>query len=163
MSALKVALYASGAVLVAGILMWLSGAVIDISHLTSMRETIAYGELLKINTQLDPDVDHRGVYVVRTDRLDGVIEYELIDPHGHRVVSAVLEQYSIDKPFPIGEAGTYTLILKNSGRPASIEGGIGPAPDELRTRVGEIGFVAMMAGFVTSVLFSVILIKKTLF
>ena len=143
--------------------MWLSGAVIDISHLTSMRETIAYGELLKINTQLDPDVDHRGVYVVRTDRLDGVIEYEVIDPHGHPVVSAVLEQYSIDKPFPISEAGTYTLILKNSGKPASIEGGIGPAPSELRTWVGEIGFVMMMAGLAASVLFSVILIRKILF
>lgn len=160
---MKVALFVSGVLLVVGILMWLSGAVIDISHLASMRETIAYGELLKINTRLDPDVDHRGVYVVRTDHLDSLIEYELIDPHGHQVVSAVLETYSIDKPFPISEAGTYTLILKNNGRPASIEGGVGPAPSELRTWVGDVGFVVMMAGLASSVLFSTILVKKILF
>ena len=159
---MKIPMYASGAVLVAGIIMWLSGAVIDISHLTNMRETIAYGELLKINTQLDPDVDHRGVYVVRTDHLYSLIEYDLIDPHGHPIISTVLDTYSIDKAFPIGEAGTYTLIIKNNGRPASIEGGIGPAPSELRTWVGEAGFVVMMAGIAASVAFSVIVIKKIL-
>ena len=161
---LSMAMYASSAILAIGITMWLYGSLIDVAHLASTKETIAYGELFKVHAQLDPYADYKGVYIVRVDRLEeGAVTYELIDPLGHDIINTVLDRYSIDRVFPISTAGTYTLIVKNNGDPTSIEGAVGPAPSELRAQIGHAGFAVMIAGIAATSAFSAILVKKLLF
>ena len=157
-------MYASSIVLAAGIVMWLSGALVDVDSIENSTETIAYGERLKVHASIDPRTDPHGVYVVRADRLvEGAIKAYVIDPHGYRVVDIVLDTYSVDSRFPVGTAGTYTLVIVNDGGPAGVTGAIGPSHGEFRLWVSEIGFVTMLVGLAATALCSAVLVKKVLF
>lgn len=157
-------MYASSAVLAAGIVMWLSGALVDIDAIEHATETIAYGERLKLHARLDPATDPHGVYVVRVERLvEGAITVQVIDPQGHRIVDADLDAFSVDNRFQVGTAGTYTLVVINDAGPDSVTGAIGPSHGEFRLWVSEIGFVTMLAGLGATILISGVLIRKILF
>lgn len=161
---LTLLMYASSAVLAAGITMWLSGALVDIDSIEHATETIAYGERLKLHARLDPSSDPHGVYVVRVERLvEDAITVRVIDPQGHRIVDSALEAFSIDDRFQVGVAGTYTLVVINDAGPDSVTGAIGPAHGEFRLWVSEIGFATMVGGLFATILFSAVLIRKILF
>lgn len=163
-NALTKLMYASSAVLAAGITMWLSGALVDIDSIEHATETISYGERLKVHARLDPRTDPHGVYVVRVERLlEGAIEVRVIDPLGHRLVDMNLDAFSVDDRFQVGAAGTYTLVIVNNAGPDSVTGAIGPSHGEFRLWVSEIGFVTMLAGICATVVCSAVLIRKLLF
>lgn len=157
-------MYTSSIVLTAGMVMWLSGALVDVDSMENAAETIAYGERLKVHASIDPRTDPHGIYAVRVDRLvEGAIKAHVLDPHGYKVVDFTLDTYSIDNRFTIGTAGTYTLVVINNGVPVGVTGAIGASHDEFRILVSEVGFVMMIAALAVAVSCSAILIKKILF
>lgn len=164
MNPLTKLLYASSIVLTAGMVMWLSGALVDVDSMENAVETVAYGERLKVHAGIDPRTDPHGIYVVRVDRLvEDAVEAYVIDPHGDRIVDFTLDTYSIDSRFEVGAAGTYSLVVINNGGPVAVTGAIGPSHDEFRILVSEIGFVMMAVALASTVAVSAILIKRVLF
>ena len=138
-----------GGLIAAGIALSFYGSMIIVEDLTQSVDNIGEGSTLEISSELDPEVNDEGFYVVQTMKFqEGMISARVVDPFGSQIVSKVIDSESYQEQFEITSSGTFTLIIENSGEFSDVVGAIGHVPDSTKVSVGITGTFLLIIGLV---------------
>ena len=105
---------------------------------------------LSITTELDPDINTKGVYAIQT--IEGK-EYDItavvIDSSNNEIRDVSVNRNSFEDNFDIEKSGTYTLIISTSEtEEIGVVGGIGHVPDSTGVTISIAGFFVIVLGMV---------------
>lgn len=140
-------LFISGGLVAAGMLLSFFGSYLVTQGVTVVEGTSSQAAPLEVAKMLDPSVADIGVFVVRTEAVEGVPTARILDPSGQQVLSKEITEKSTEVKFEIAARGEYKLVLESSGEvPAIIA--ISHMPDKAVEVLVYLGPATIMSGFV---------------
>lgn len=150
-----------GGLIAAGIALSFYGSMIITEDLTQAVENIGEGGTIEISADLDPSINNEGVYVVQVMEFsEGMVSVSIIDPLGSQIISKSVDVESLEEQFEITTAGTYSMIIENSGEYTDVVGVIGHVPDTAKFSVGISGFYLLVAGLIGMGVVGIFVIKN---
>ena len=117
---------------------------------------------LSITTELDPDINTKGVYAIQT--IEGK-EYDIsaivLDPSDSKIRDVSVSRNSFEDNFDIDDAGIYTLIISTSEtEDVGVVGGIGHVPDSTGVTISIAGFIVIMTGMIGVIVIGFMIIRQ---
>ena len=116
---------------------------------------------MEIQTELDPDVNIEGVFVVQTmEGSDVSLSATILDPYEDKIIANSVTTNSFQGVFDIAESGTYTLLIETStDEVVNVVGGIGHIPDASVYSISMAGFALLLIGMFGVVVIGIILVR----
>lgn len=140
-------LFISGGLVAAGMLLSFFGSYLVTQGVTVIEGTSSQSIPLEVTKMLDPAVADTGVFVVRTEAVEGTPTARIFDPSGLQVLSKEITEKSTEVKFEIAAKGEYKLVLESSDEvPAIIA--ISHMPDKAVEVLVYLGPATIMSGFV---------------
>ena len=139
-----------GTLIGAGIVLSFYGAQLTTQSLTLEEDQLSPGSTLEVRNDLDPQISETGVYGVLLDNFEeGKISISVTDPFGTTILTKIAEKESEEERFEIVSAGTYNLLIENSGSvETQIVAGLGHMPDAGTLSIGITGFYILIVGLI---------------
>ena len=142
------------------------GSQLIIENLATEEKNLGIGKSVEVTKDLDPNVNENGVYVVQiTDFKQAHIAATIFDPLGQIVISKTVEHNPYQDIFKISSAGTYKLLVENSGeRDVDITAVMGYLPQDKSLTVSIFGFIVIilgLAGLIVGIIYFIKSRKKT--
>lgn len=142
-------LFIGGALVAAGMTTSYFGAKLVTEDLSIAEGLATQGSPVELTKELDPTIRDVGVYVVRVEGFDGVLQATLFDPSGLTVTTKEISSKSTEEEFKIDLKGTYRLLLENPGSgEAPVVIGLTHMPDKNLLALNIFGQSIIISGLI---------------
>ena len=117
---------------------------------------------LKIEAELNPEINSEAVFVVQTmEGKEVSLSVTILDPNNIKIITNSIITNSFEDYFDIIEFGTYTLLIETTNNDAvDVIGGIGHVPDASAYSISMIGFVILLSGMIGVIVVGIILVRQ---
>ena len=140
-----------GFLIVFGIGLSVYGSQLIIENLATEEKRLGMGTSMELSKELDPSIDENGVYVLQiADFKEGSsLQISVYDPLDQIVVSKSIERNPFQDNFTISTAGTYKLLIENTGeREHEVTAVLGYLPEGQSLTISIFGFIVIIIGLI---------------
>lgn len=142
-----------GFLIIIGIGLSVYGSQLIIENLVTDEKRLGMGTSIELSKELDPSINKNGVYVLQIidfkeeDRL----QTSIYDPSDQVIVSKSIEYNPFQDNFTISTAGTYKLLIENTGeKELEVTAVLGYLPEGQSLTVSIFGFIVIIMGLIGS-------------
>jgi len=140
-----------GFLIVIGIGLSVYGSQLIVENLVTEEKRLGMGTSMELSKELDPSINENGVYVLQiADFKEGSrLQTSVYDPSDMVIVSKAIEHYPFQDNFTISTAGTYKLLIGNTGeRELEVTAVLGYLPQGQSLTISIFGFVIIIIGLI---------------
>lgn len=137
--------------MIVGIGLSVYGSELIIENLVTQEKQLGIGTSMELSKELDPSINENGVYVLQTVdfREESRLQTSVYDPSGQTVTSKSVEHSPFQDNFTISTAGTYKLLIENTGeRELEVTAVLGYIPEGKSLTVSIFGFIVIIIGLI---------------
>lgn len=140
-----------GFLIIIGIGLSVYGSQLIIENLVTEEKRLGMGTSMELSKELDPLINKNGVYVLQiTDfKEESRLHTSIYDPSDQVVVSKSIEYNPFQDNFTILTAGTYKLLIENTGeKELEVTAVLGYLPEGQSLTVSIFGFIVIIMGLI---------------
>ncbi len=151
-------LVGSGMLIIAGLILLVVDTQLALEEFRQGDAAIRSGQDLTISSELGiPDDNNllmtKGVFAVQVmgapEVNDGIVSATVVNPSGGQVAYYEIIQDTMEQEFDVLEAGSYVLIIRNTGsQEIQVFGALGPLPNSTQNILGTVSVYVIGAGLV---------------
>ena len=140
-----------GFLIVFGIGLSVYGSQMIIENFATEEKRLGIGTSMELSKELDPSINENGVYVLQIAdfKEESRLQTSVYDPLDQIVVSKSVEHNMFQDNFTISTAGTYKLLIENTGeRELEVTAVLGYLPEGQSLTVSIFGFIVIIIGLI---------------
>ena len=140
-----------GFLIVFGIGLSVYGSQMIIENFATEEKRLGIGMSMELSKELDPSINENGVYVLQIAdfKEESRLQTSVYDSLDQIVVSKSIEHNMFQDNFTISTAGTYKLLIENTGeREPEVTAVLGYLPEGQSLTISIFGFIVIIIGLI---------------